>query len=443
MHNPPLLPSTVPLEQTPYSPQQASAAEVSRLRLSAYDPRAVGGRQTIRLSLPSHFAMGLDNLELRVRCDLLPLKTSQYRFVRALSGEWQSILLSFSSRNKEHGQYPLEMELRFHQEQTCVKRWLCSTVLLLPRSDATLSEIHQVFLASQKNVRVIAEDGAIARLQQGQLDSGRHRQLNVEVIARDASLAQVALPSEENQSQSEIAPGYLAWDEVLVEVAAQAMTQEQALQREYQQKSLATSANTAAAAPALTVEERWCAFYHPVRHHWLRILEGETWRIGRAVEQETPAFTKPADIQIAHPRISAMHATLQRQEDGVELIDSSRYGVLLNGERLAPLRPVRLQIGDCIDLCASFAGTLVWQVIALDSKMLVLQQSSEHGAFETLCLVFQAEQEKPSPISTIYQALAQMQMQTHARGIPDFDTASTHTRVSTWRRFEQSYPQQI
>lgn len=441
MHIPPILPSTVPVEQTPYSPQQGSSADVFRLRLSAYDPRAVGGRQTIRLSLSSDFALGLDNVELRVRCDLLPLKTSQYRFVRALSGEWQSILLSFSSRNKEHGQYPLEMELRFHQEQTCIKRWLCSTVLLLPRSDATLSEIHQVFLASQKNVRVIAEDGAIARLQQGQLDSGRHRQLNVEVIARDASLAQVALPSEANQGYSEIAPGYLAWDEVLVEVAAQAMTQEQALQREYQQKSLATSANTA--APALMAEERWCAFYHPVRHHWLRILEGETWRIGRAVEQETSALTRPADIQIAHPRISAMHATLQRQEDGVELIDSSRYGVLLNGERLAPLRPVRLQIGDCIDLCASFAGTLVWEVIALNSKMLVLQQSSEHGAFETLCLVFHAEQDKPFPISTVYQALAQMQVQTQARGIPDFDTASANTHVSTWRRFEQSYPQQI
>ncbi|MBC3882010.1 FHA domain-containing protein [Undibacterium sp. LX40W] len=441
MHIPPILPSPSLLASTSYDQHPAAAAAVSRLRLSAYDPRAVGGRQTVRLSLPSDFAVGLDNLELRVRCDLLPMKTSQYRFVRSLSGEWQSVLLSFSSRNKEHGQYPLEMELRFHHEQACVKRWLCSTVLLLPRSDASLSEIHQVFLASQKNVRVIAEDGAIARLQQGQLDSGRHRQLNVEVIARDASLAQVAMPSDADQGHSETAPGYLAWDEVLVEVAAEAMTQEQALQREYQQKSVATSANIT--APAISTEERWCAFYHPVRHHWLRILEGETWRIGRAVEKETQALTRNADIQIAHPRISAMHATLQRQEGGVELIDSSRYGVLLNGERLAPLRPVRLQIGDRIDLCASFAGTLVWQVITLNQNMLVLQHSSEHGAFETLCLIFRAANEKSCAIANVYQGLAQMQEQTQARGIPNFGAENATTNLDSWKRFEQSYPPQI
>lgn len=456
MHPPPLLPPQTDWQTRAEPDNQAQrSSDSARLRLSAYDPRAVGGRQTVRLSLAKDFALGLDNLELRVRCDLLPMKTSQYRFVRALSGEWQSVLLSFSSRNKEHGQYPLEMELRFHHEQTCVKRWLCSTVLLLPRSDASLSEIHQVFLASQKNVRVIAENGAIAKLHHEQLSSAQDRQLNLEVIARDASIAQVALPSQRENTHRDVAPGYLAWDEVLVEVAAQAITQEQALQKEYQQKSQATvstvvdtkpvisnAASVETAAPIDRPDKLSRAFYHPIRHHWLRILVGNTWRIGRVIENEIGHQTSLPEIQIAHPRISASHATLQLRKEGMELIDHSRYGMLVNGERIAPLHPVRLHIGDRIDLCASFAGTLVWQVIAFDQRMLILQHSTEHGNFDTVCLVFQEPGKACLQLEDIYSHLKRIQMQTQARGIPDFENATIAENAAVWRSFEQSYPGQ-
>ncbi len=455
MQLPPQLVPTTALEITtslsndvasPVSSPQSKplSSQHSRLSLSGYDPRAVGGRQTVRLSLPNDFAKGLDNLELRVRCDLLPLKTSQYRFVRALSGEWQSILLSFSSRNKEHGQYPLEMEVRFHHEQQCLQRWLCSSVLLLPRSDASLSEIHQVFLASQKNVRVIAEDGAIARLQHDALGLQQHRHLNLEVIARDASLAQVVMPSSQS-TQQETAPGYLAWDEVLVEVAPEALTQEQAIQSDFQQRRQAAKPVATQTTECVSAQPR--AYYHPIRHHWLRILEGQHWRIGRAMLKHETTNGHTVDIHIAHPRISAVHAVIQHRGEHIELIDCSRYGILLNGERLSPMQAMRLKVGDVIDLCASFAGQLRWQVISLDQQMIVLQHSSDHGAFETLCLLYQADSEKPRHRHSITNQLLALQSNTDVRGLPPFSPQSSIEADNTvplgWQCFTEPYPNMV
>ncbi|UUZ54778.1 hypothetical protein LP419_01680 [Massilia sp. H-1] len=40
---------------------------------------------------------------------------------------------------------------------------MATLVILVPRPDATLSEIHQTFLSTHKNVRVMADDASIAR----------------------------------------------------------------------------------------------------------------------------------------------------------------------------------------------------------------------------------------------------------------------------------------
>ncbi|UUZ49202.1 hypothetical protein LP420_01790 [Massilia sp. B-10] len=41
---------------------------------------------------------------------------------------------------------------------------MATLVILVPRPDATLSEIHQTFLSTHKNVRVMADDASIARV---------------------------------------------------------------------------------------------------------------------------------------------------------------------------------------------------------------------------------------------------------------------------------------
>ena len=75
-----------------------------------------------------------------------------------LNREWQAVLLSFSSRDKEHGQYVLELDLRVQANNSSTsgqaapvvtRRWLCHSILFLPRSDTSLSEIHQVSLAAK------------------------------------------------------------------------------------------------------------------------------------------------------------------------------------------------------------------------------------------------------------------------------------------------------
>jgi hypothetical protein len=124
----------------------------------------------------------------------------------------------------------------------------------------------------------------------------------------------------------------------------------------------------------------------------------------------------------------------------MELIDHSRYGILLNDQRVAPLQAMQLHTGDRIDLCASFAGTLVWQVIAFDHRMLILQHSTEHGNFETLCLVFQESTRSQPNSADITQHIKRLQIQTQARGIPDFTNTTAADNTGIWRRFEQTYP---
>ncbi|WMW80810.1 FHA domain-containing protein [Undibacterium cyanobacteriorum] len=425
-----------------------NAPQDFKIRLSAYDPRAVGGRQVVRLSLPIHFAHHYEELELRVRCDLLPLKVSQYRFIRALNREWQSVLLSFSSRDKEHGQYPLELELRAHafdaqhdSNLSCRQRWLSHSILFLPRSNASLSEIHQVFLHSQKNVRVIAEDGAIARVQHGATASA---QTQLDVVARDGALAQVHIETDRSNGIQESSPGYLAWDEALVEVAVQVKvaTQNQAdgpaevevtPSRASNLSHASTHERAAPRGPLemhsekkLAVEKLACRvdYHHRIRHHHLSVIAAEQWRFGRTSSSDptsTPTLEKQIqDIVLEHPRISAVHAEILCQQEQFFIRDHSRFGVSVQGQRLVKAQPHVLGVGDRLDFCASFPGQLEWQVVALFDSLnttldttlhhkqaCLLRRQNEHGAFEHLCLVH-APSLSPSTLLQIGQLCQQL-----------------------------------
>ncbi|TXI95975.1 MAG: FHA domain-containing protein [Burkholderiaceae bacterium] len=410
----------------------------ARLRLSAYDPRAVGGRQVVRLSLATEFAQDAEELELRVRCDLLPMKVGQYRFIRALNREWQSVLLSFSSRDKEHGQYPLELELRAHArvggvtEPVIKRRWLCHSILFLPRSDASLSEIHQVFLSSQKQVRVLAEDGAIARVQHG---ASAGNQLQVDVVARDGALAQVQLDPPHRGAIQESTPGYLAWDEALVELAVKRLPHSPPSTIKPSPSPASSTFLSLAARDASSEVKKLPQQFdvvHRIRHHRLRVLAADVWEFGRDLASSSPqsAANTPAPvvhhIRLHHPRISGVHADITVEQGRFVLRDHSRFGISVDGQRVQKDQAHILKESELIDLCSSFPDQIVWQVVALfrtesEHAACLLRRQHEHGAFEHLCLIH-ATQLAPSSMQSLGKACEQLyasaQNQAYAATLP-------------------------
>ena len=91
----PVAPATVP---PAYQPVQA------HLHISGFDPRAAGGRQTLKMELRGMGAACAPQLTLRLRSDLIPRGQVQHDFVRTTRGDWRPVFVEFSSRNKEHGQ---------------------------------------------------------------------------------------------------------------------------------------------------------------------------------------------------------------------------------------------------------------------------------------------------------------------------------------------------
>ena len=57
------------------------------------------------------------------------------------------------------------------------------------------------------------------------------------------------------------------------------------------------------------------------------------------------------DVVIRHASISKLHAHVVKTDNGFELTDaSSTNGVWVNGEKIAPGKPVRINVGDTISL---------------------------------------------------------------------------------------------
>jgi hypothetical protein len=124
-------------------------------------------------------------------------------------------VVEFSSRGREHGQYRIDVELhaRAPGHAGAARTWVATLVLLVPRADASLAEIHQTFLPTHKNVRIHADDASIARVRG--LDGGRparHRH-----HARNASIAQLRVRRGARARSTSALPT-IAWDEDLIEI---------------------------------------------------------------------------------------------------------------------------------------------------------------------------------------------------------------------------------
>jgi hypothetical protein len=363
------------------------------LHISGFDPRAAGGRQAIKLELRGMPDDVPGELTMLLESALLPQGGGRQTFARSLRGGWRPLVVEFSSRGREHGQYRVDVELhaRDPRHGGATRTWLATVVLLVPRADASLAEIHQTYLAARKNVRIHADDASIARLHG--LDSAGP--LDIAIDARNASIAQLQLAAP--QGKIDLALPTIAWDEDLIEVDLPATREAHPCP--------ASSACLVHAEPDAGMQ----------RH--LRLFALDEWVLGRMdAGPSFSLFEAEADVLLCHygdhgpehdgltRRISARHAVIRRGRQGFEIEDVSRYGLLLDGAWPGRNVPVALRPGMRIELTASIKGVAVLVVTALLPHAVVLHRVDAGGAAECLMLVAPDVEPAAAPGATLPQA---------------------------------------
>lgn len=372
----------------------AAAAETNtpqtrpQLHISGFDPRAAGGRQAIKLELRGMPQDVPAELTLLLQSALLPGGSARQQFTRSLRGEWRPLFVEFSSRGREHGQYRIDLELHARGAGGAPARtWVCTLLLLVPRPDASLGEVHQTYLATHKNVRIHADDASIARLHG--LDGGGA--LDIDVHASNASIAQLDLARlAPGSGRIDLALPTIAWDEDLIEIdQPPGRTQ--------------TAAHPCPASGACLVHAE--PDQGGQRH--LRLFALDECVLGRF-----EMAGAEADLLLQHygehgpdtdgltRRLSARHALIRRStRQGFEIEDVSRYGLLLDGVWPGKHVPVPLRLGMRIELTASIRGVVVLVVTSLLPHAVVLHCVDAGGGAE--CFMLLAPECRPAlPLAT-------------------------------------------
>ena len=337
------------------------------LHVSGFDPRAAGGRQVLKLELRGMPPDCAAQVTLLASSRLRLENGERQSFNRTVRGEWLPVFLEFSSRGLEHGQYRIEAELhsRLEAPGAGARTWIATLLILAPRADASLNEIHQTFLATHKNVRVHADDASIARVQ-ARTGGGR---VDIDVSASNAGIAHLDLDAR--AGKIDLGFSSIAWDEELLEIDVPA------------QAVHPCPASTA----CLVLGD--AADRHAPRY--LRLFALDEVVIGRG-----EADAVDADIRLMHHdasgpvpdgltrRISSRHALIRRTRDGVRIEDVSRYGLLIDGAWPGKHTPSALRPGMRIELTASIPGVAVLEVTAVLPNGILLHRldaGMEHEAF--------------------------------------------------------------
>lgn len=360
----------------------ATAARHSRphLHVSGFDPRAAGGRQAIKLELrgmpDDAVSSARGELTLLLQSALLPGASARQQFTRSLRGDWRPLFVEFSSRGREHGQYRIDLELHArHADGAPARTWVCTLVLLVPRPDASLGEIHQTFLSTHKNVRISADDASIARLHG--LEGGGA--LDIDIQARNASIAQLDLARlAPGGGRIDLALPTIAWDEDLIEI---------------DQPAARPGKGELHPCPSSAA----CLVYAEPdaggqRH--MRVFALDECVLGRfeAAEAEADLLLQHygehgPDSEGLTRRLSARHALVRHARHGFEIEDVSRYGLLLDGVWPGKGVPVPLRLGMRIELTASIKGVVVLVVTSLLPHGVVLHRVDAGGAAECFMLL--------------------------------------------------------
>jgi hypothetical protein len=354
------------------APETPRAAPRPHLHVSGFDPRAAGGRQAIKLELRGMPDDVPPQLTVLLDSKLLPDDGGRLQFHRTLRGDWRPVFVEFSSRGREHGQYRVDVELHArHPEQPALARtWVATLLLLIPRPDASLGEIHQTYLATHKNVRISADDAAIARVH-GLAGGGA---MDIDIHARNASIAQLHLDDGGAGGKVAVALPTIAWDEDLIEIDIPAER----------------AAHPCPASGACLVHAEPDAGAQ--RH--VRLFALDECVLGRLEPSSAEA-----DLLLEHygqhgperdgltRRLSARHAVIRPARGGFEIEDVSRYGLLLDGVWPGKHVPVPLRLGMRIELTASIRGVATFVVTALYPHAVTLHRVDAGGAAECFVLL--------------------------------------------------------
>jgi hypothetical protein len=359
----------------PQLPAQADAPEADaalaapvgvrpHLLASGFDPRAAGGRQVLKLELRGMPPDCAPQVTLLASSRLQLENGERHTFNRTVRGEWLPVFLEFSSRGLEHGQYRIEVELHSRAQAPggSARTWIATLLILAPRADASLSEIHQTFLATHKNVRVQADDASIARVK-ARTGGGR---LDIDLRATNAGIAHLDLDAT---AAGKIDLGFssIAWDEDLLEIDVPAQA----------------AAHPCPAATACLVLGETPDVQRP---RYLRLFALDECVLGRDESGLNGAGAIDADIRLMHHgeaglmpegltrRISGRHALLRRGREGFEIEDVSRYGLLVDGVWPGKHAPVALRPGMRIEFTASIPGVAVLEVTAVLPNAIILQR---------------------------------------------------------------------
>jgi hypothetical protein len=340
------------------------------LHISGFDPRAAGGRQVLKLDLRGMPLDSAAQVTLLASSRLQLENGERHGFTRTVRGEWLPVFLEFSSRGLEHGQYRIEVELhsRANGLDAAPRTWIATLLILAPRADASLHEIHQTFLATHKNVRVHADDASIARVQ-ARTGGGR---VDIDVSATNAGIAHLDLDASLGTGKIDLGFSSIAWDEDLLEIDVPAP---------------AALHPCPASAGCLVLDDA----ARSGRPHYLRLFALDECVLGRG---EPGAVD--ADIRLMHHgetgpvpegltrRISSRHALIRRGRDGYDIEDVSRYGLLVDGAWPVKNTAVALRPGMRIELTASIPGVAVLEVTALLPNGIILHRvdpGMDHEAF--------------------------------------------------------------
>lgn len=356
----------------PLQPASDSSLQRPQLHISGFDPRAAGGRQAIKLELRGMPMDCAADVRMLVRSGLRLREGESYAFQRTSRGDWRPVFLEFSSRGLEHGQYRIDIELHSRHPALpgAARTWTCSPVILVPRLDASLGEIHQTFLATHKNVRVSADDAGIARV----LAPGGGS-LDIDVSARDGSIAQLDIRDpRDGGGKVDLGFSTIAWDEDLIEIDV----------------PLEAVGHSCPASTACLVHAEPDSSLQ--RH--LRLFALDECVLGRFEE-----IDPEADLLLAHygehgqerggltRRLSGRHAIIRQGRHGFEIEDVSRYGMLLDGVWPGKHAPVALRLGMRVALTASIRGVVELEVSALLPHGVVLHRVDAGAQAEAFCIL--------------------------------------------------------
>jgi hypothetical protein len=328
-----------------------------QLHISGFDPRAAGGRHAIKLVLRDLPADCPRQLTMLLKSGLQLQGPARHALTRGANGLWCPAFVEFSSRGLEHGQHRIEVELHGQAGDTG-RAWICSVVVLVPRADASLSEIHHAFLANHKNVRVFADDGSIARVN-AQAASGS---VDIDVTARNAGIARLELDAS-RPGRIDLGMPTIGWDEELVEVDPAVL-----------QASHPYPATAACLDGGVSRA---------------RLFAGDELVIGRfdPVEPQAQVLLAHPDSEALTRRISARHAVVRRTLAGFTIEDVSRYGISVDGQWPGKGRPLPLREGMRIEFTASLPGIATLEVSVVRPNAVAFTRVGHAGETDSFWLV--------------------------------------------------------